>query len=40
VLNNKAKEDGLSDIGNVEQDFVYGDATTKELINILNAHPV
>jgi len=39
VLNNKAKEDGLSDIGNVEQDFVYGDATTKELINILNAHP-
>jgi len=30
----------LTDIGNLEQEFVYGDATTKELIGILNSHPV
>ncbi|KAG6548880.1 hypothetical protein Mapa_009643 [Marchantia paleacea] len=36
VLNKKIKDDGLSDVGNLEQDFVFGDATSKELINILN----
>lgn len=40
VLNAKIKQDGLSDIGNLEQDFVYGDATIKELINILNNNQV
>jgi hypothetical protein len=40
VLNNKIRQDGLTDIGNLEQEFVYGDATTKELIGILNANPV
>lgn len=40
MLNNKIRQDGLTDIGNLEQEFVYGDATTKELIGILNANPV
>jgi syntaxin-binding protein 1 len=38
LLNAKIKQDVLSDIGNLEQDFVYGDATIKELINILNVN--
>jgi hypothetical protein len=40
LLNAKIKQDGLSDIGNLEQDFVYEDATIKELINILNVNQV
>ncbi len=40
MLNNKIRQDGLTDIGNLEQEFVYGDATTKELIGILNSNPV
>ncbi|CAM6128065.1 unnamed protein product [Calypogeia fissa] len=36
-LNDKIKTDGLSDVGTLEQDFVFGDAASKELINILNA---
>jgi hypothetical protein len=40
LLNAKIKQDVLSDIGNLEQDFVYGDATIKELINILNVNQV
>jgi syntaxin-binding protein 1 len=39
MLNNKIRQDGLTDIGNLEQEFVYGDATTKELIGILNSNP-
>lgn len=39
-LNDKIKQDGLSDVGNLEQDFVYGDASSKELINILNTKQV
>ncbi|KAG0585407.1 hypothetical protein KC19_2G009300 [Ceratodon purpureus] len=39
VLNTMIKQDGLMDIGNLEQEFVYGDATTKELIGILNSNP-
>ncbi|KAL3694828.1 hypothetical protein R1sor_008479 [Riccia sorocarpa] len=39
VINNKIKEDGLDDVGNLEQDLVFGDATSKELINILNLKP-
>lgn len=39
LLHHKIRQDGLKDIGNLEQEFVYGDATTKELIGILNANP-
>lgn len=39
TLNNKIIQEGLADIGNLEQEFVYGDATTKELIGILNNNP-
>ncbi|CAM6098412.1 unnamed protein product [Calypogeia fissa] len=35
LLNDIIQKDGLSELGKVEQDFVYGDATSKELINIL-----
>lgn len=34
-LNQKIKEQGLSDIGHLEQDLVFGDAGAKELINML-----
>ena len=34
-LNQKIKEQGLSDIGRLEQDLVFGDAGAKELINML-----
>ncbi|KAL2632868.1 hypothetical protein R1flu_004347 [Riccia fluitans] len=37
VINNKIKEDALDEVGNLEQDLVFGDATSKELISILNA---
>eukprot|EP00249_Psilotum_nudum_P019849 c27445_g1_i3 orf=1768-3075(-) len=37
-LNDKIKENVLSDIGNLEQDFVFGDASSKELINILSTN--
>eukprot|EP00246_Nothoceros_aenigmaticus_P006246 TRINITY_DN1903_c0_g1_i3.p1 TRINITY_DN1903_c0_g1~~TRINITY_DN1903_c0_g1_i3.p1 ORF type:complete len:668 (+),score=135.04 TRINITY_DN1903_c0_g1_i3:36-2006(+) len=36
VLNDQVKAIGLSEIGNLEQDFVFGDASSKELINLLN----
>ena len=34
-LNQKIKEQGLSDIGHLEQDLIFGDAGAKELINML-----
>jgi syntaxin-binding protein 1 len=34
-LNDKIQKDGLTELGKLEQDFVFGDATSKELINIL-----
>lgn len=36
VLNDKIQQDGLSELGKLEQDFVFGDATSKDLINILS----
>ncbi|KAJ7563781.1 hypothetical protein O6H91_03G125500 [Diphasiastrum complanatum] len=36
LLNDKIKEQCLSDIGTLEQDLAFGDASSKELINILN----
>lgn len=36
-VNEKITEYGLSDIGSLEQDLVFGDASSKELINILTA---
>ena len=34
-LNQNIKEQGLSDIGRLEQDLVFGDAGAKKLINML-----
>lgn len=40
TLNSKAKSLGLHDIGRLEQDLVYGNATSKEVIKLLGAHPM
>lgn len=40
LLNDKIQGDGLSELGKLEQDFVFGDATSKELINILSNRQV
>lgn len=40
VLNDKIKKDNLNDIGNLEQDFVYGEATSKELLSMINSKHV
>eukprot|EP00899_Mesostigma_viride_P012721 jgi/Mesvir1/2144/Mv16665-RA.1 len=38
-LNSMVKEMGLDEIGSLEQDLVYGDATSKELISFFNTRP-
>jgi hypothetical protein len=40
ILNEKIKQTSLNHIGSLEQDFVYGEATSKEFINILNSNQV
>lgn len=39
-LNGIIKEQHLKDVGQLEQDLVFGDAGTKELINFLRTHLV
>jgi hypothetical protein len=39
-LNNRISAEKLSAIGNLEQDLVFGDATSKELIALINGNPV
>eukprot|EP00245_Coleochaete_scutata_P005277 TRINITY_DN18717_c0_g1_i1.p1 TRINITY_DN18717_c0_g1~~TRINITY_DN18717_c0_g1_i1.p1 ORF type:complete len:662 (+),score=131.15 TRINITY_DN18717_c0_g1_i1:190-2175(+) len=39
VLNEKIQQEGLTQIGTVEQDMVYGDASSKELINLFGSKP-
>jgi len=38
-LNNRISAEKLSAIGNLEQDLVFGDATSKELIALINGNP-
>ncbi len=40
ILNEMIKQTSLNHIGSLEQDFVYGEATSKEFINILNSNQV
>jgi syntaxin-binding protein 1 len=35
TLNEKIKKDSLNDIGKLEQDFVYGEASSKDLLGII-----
>ena len=39
-INRIIREQGLKDIGQLEQDLVFGDAGTKEVINYLRTHEV
>ena len=39
-LNRLIREQGLKDFGQIEQDLVFGDAGTKELINFLRMNQV
>lgn len=39
-LNKLIRELGLRDVGQLEQDLVFGDAGTKEMINFLRANQV
>ena len=39
-INHIIREQGLKDIGQLEQDLVFGDAGTKEVINFLGTHEV
>lgn len=39
-LNSTIKEQQLKDVGQLEQDLVFGDAGTKELINFFRTHLV
>lgn len=39
-LNTRIAEEKLSAIGNLEQDLVFGDASSKELIGLVNSNPV
>lgn len=38
-INREMDERSLVDLGKLEQDLVYGEATSKEVINFLSAHP-
>ena len=39
-INRIIREQGLKEVGQLEQDLVFGDAGTKELINFLRTHEV
>lgn len=39
-INKIIRDLGLKEVGQLEQDLVFGDAGTKEVINFLRTHPV
>ena len=39
-INKIIRESGLKDVGQLEQDLVFGDAGTKDIINFLRAKEV
>jgi len=39
-INRIVREQGLKDVGQLEEDLVFGNAGTKEVINFLRTHKV
>ena len=40
AINEKIKKESLDDIGKLEQDFVYGEATSKDLLSMISSKQV
>lgn len=40
TINEKIKKESLNDIGKLEQDFVYGEATSKDLLSMISSKQV
>lgn len=40
TINEKIKKESLDDIGKLEQDFVYGEATSKDLLSMISSKQV